>query len=361
MARPSRPVLLLTALVQLAAVAGLAWSATWGWPVGPLAGEPEAVTTAALLCLGLELAVVAACASAALGRLRLPRAALPVAVAGVVACSSAALALGPEHAGPAADHHGSATAVAADGPPVVDAHAPGDEHAADEHAGDGQAPSGGTAAAATGDHHAPSGATSDVAAAGTAGTDASAAAGGHGHGPVDTTPPTAEQRTAADRLLVASRASMKRYAVASVAEAEGYRVVHDADGKLLHYANPRYQADGRLLDPTRIESLLYVVLPGGGKLLVGGMYMAPKGQPGPAVGGSLTPWHAHDDLCLDPAKGIAITQLPGGGCPAGSAVGTTGEMMHVWDLEYGGGPFGELDATLLRKAVLDHFGISPAA
>jgi hypothetical protein len=87
------------------------------------------------------------------------------------------------------------------------------------------------------------------------------------------------------------------------------------------------------------------------------MYMVPKGEPAPDVGGPLTSWHAHDDLCLDGVKGIAITQLPGGGCPPGSAVGTTGEMMHVWAFDYPGGPFGELDAGQLREAVLDHFGI----
>ena len=45
-----------------------------------------------------------------------------------------------------------------------------------------------------------------------------------------------------------------------------------------------------------------------------------KGQRGPAVGGSLTQWHAHDDMFPDPVKAIAITQLPDGGCPAGEAV-----------------------------------------
>ena len=46
-----------------------------------------------------------------------------------------------------------------------------------------------------------------------------------------------------------------------------------------------------------------------------------------------------------------------GTCPAGSAVGTTGEMMHVWNIDYEPGPFGELDAVALREAVLQHFGI----
>ena len=53
----------------------------------------------------------------------------------------------------------------------------------------------------------------------------------------------------------------------------------------------------------------------------------------------------------------ATTQLLGGGCPAGSAVASTGEMMHVWAVEYPAGPFGELDAGMLREAVLDVYGI----
>ena len=87
------------------------------------------------------------------------------------------------------------------------------------------------------------------------------------------------------------------------------------------------------------------------------MFTMAKGQRGPAVGGSLTQWHAHADLCPDPVKAIAITQLPGGGCPAGSAVGATGEMMHVWAVAYPAGPFGELDAGMLREAALDVYGI----
>ena len=153
------------------------------------------------------------------------------------------------------------------------------------------------------------------------------------------------------------RPSTSNGKISHIVCAEGYRVVHDADGKLLHCLNPAYASDGRAVDPTRIESLLYVVLPGGSKLLVGGMFIMPNGQRGPAVGGSLTQWHAHDDLCLDPVKAIAITQLPGGGCPAGSAVGATGEMMHVWAVECPAGPFGELDAGMLREAALDVYGI----
>ena len=204
----------------------------------------------------------------------------------------------------------------------------------------------------------------EVAGAGAVDAAAGAASsGGHGHGQFDTTPPSAAQRAAADTLLRETRAALKKYEVLSVAEAEGYKVTHDAGGRLFHYGHPGYRNDGKTLDPQRIESLLYVAIPGGGTLLVGGMYTMPLGEKGPNIGGSLTQWHGHEDLCIDPAQGIAISQPPGGGCPPGSAVGPTGEMMHVWSIEYPGGPFGELDAAALREAVLDVYGMGtqPAA
>ena len=341
--RWSRPALLAGAAVHLAAIAGLAMVTSVGWPFGPQAGVAEQVSTAALICLVLELAAVGAVVSLLGARVRLPALAQPTAWVAVVAATAGALLIGASHdaagAGLAGQHHaGTATAAAAVAPVVGAA---------------------GTGAASHDDSgpHGEAGHDGDQSSAGAPAGAAPAPAAAHGHAPADTTPPTADQQRAADALLAASQTTLKRYALASVAEAEGYRVVHDADGKLLHYLNPAYASDGRAVDPTRIESLLYVVLPGGGKLLVGGMFTMPKGERGPSVGGSLTQWHAHDDLCLDPAKGMAITQLPGGGCPPGSAVGATGEMMHVWAIDYPGGPFGELDAAMLMEAVLDVYGI----
>lgn len=376
--RPARRVVAAGAAVQLACVAGLVLVSTVGWPVGPQAWQPEQVSTAAVVCVGLELAATAAAAALVLGRVRLPSLALPVALVAVVASSSGALAVGAGHPAGHATGHADSHATAA----ALGAHQDGDGHDAEQHAGaehtgaeyPGAEPAGtehpGSDGPAGTDHpHATEGTTSDAATLPAAETGAETGGhggetgghggetGGHGHGPVDTTPPTAAQQAAADELLRASRATMRRYDLASVAEADGYRVVHDAGGRLLHYLHDGYARDGRDLDPQRIESLLYVVLPGGGKLLVGGMFTVPKGQRGEAVGGSLTQWHAHDDLCLDPARGIAITQQPGGGCPPGSAVGTTGEMMHVWALDYPGGPFGELDPIALRQAVLAVYGI----
>lgn len=300
--RPSRALLLVGAVASAALVLAYAVVSAAGWPLGPSAGEPEAQTAAGLLCAGLELALLLA-VPVALAAGRVSRLLLPAAGALVVGSTTSLLVLG------------------------------GGGHAAD--VGHDAGPEGATPVAA-----APAGTQRQGSQPGT-----------HGH-PVDTTPPTPEQQAAAERLRAATVAGLARYADVAAAEAAGYRVVHDAGGKLLHYAHPGYQADGRLLDPQRVESLVYVVLPDGRRMLVGGMYIAPKGQTPPQPGGSLTSWHAHDDLCLDATRGIAITQLPGGGCPAGSAVGTTGQMLHVWSIPYATGPFAELDAATLRAGVV---------
>ena len=345
--RGSRGLLATGAAIQGAALAGLAAGVTVGWPFGPDAWVAEQVSTAALLCAGLEVGALAGAAALLAGQISFPRVALPMAVAAAVACSSAALVIDSGHSASgtlAAGHHGGS---AASGQEVPGGHTAGDGHpeGPGHQAGPGHTDGAG---------HGPGAAATPAVAGAPTGT----AAGGHGgHGPLDTTPPTSEQKAAADKLLRESRAALKRYEVLSVAEADGYKITHDAGGKLYHYGHPGYRNDGRTLDPKRIESLLYVTIPGGGKLLVGGMFMMPKGERGPSIGGSLTQWHGHDDLCLDPAQGIAITQLPGGGCPPGSAVGETGEMMHVWSIDYPGGPFAELDAAALREAVLDVYGM----
>jgi hypothetical protein len=353
--RAGRRLLAAGIALQGAALAGLFAATSVGWPFGPSAWEREAMSTPAWICAGLELAALAAMTALLVGRLTLPRLALPMALVAVVAASSAALAVDPGHGG-ADGHH--AVAVGVSSAHADSGHVPGDAHAPDAHAADAPASDDDHAEAAShpdGEPHV------DAALVDTAA--AAAASGGHAHGPVDTTPPTDAQRAAADTLLRETRAALKKYEVLSVAEAEGFKVTHDAGGKLFHYGHPGYRNDGRTLDPNRIESLLYVSIPNGGMLLVGGMYTMPLGEKGPKIGGSLTQWHGHDDLCIDPAKELAISQPPGGGCPPGSTVSPTGEMMHVWSIEYPGGPFGELDAAALREAVLDVYGMGtqPAA
>jgi len=47
----------------------------------------------------------------------------------------------------------------------------------------------------------------------------------------------------------------------------------------------------------------------------------------PDVGGQLTPWHRHDDLCFTPG-GEVVGAAPA--CPSGSATYYTPWMLHVW-------------------------------
>jgi len=71
------------------------------------------------------------------------------------------------------------------------------------------------------------------------------------------------------------------------------------------------------------------------------MYIAHRiGQPGPDIGGPLTLWHAHSNLCFNARTNIidAFTDAAGN-CPAGSFNSGTPEMLHVWVVDNPNGPF----------------------
>ncbi len=75
--------------------------------------------------------------------------------------------------------------------------------------------------------------------------------------------------------------------------------------------------------------------------------------PGPAFGGPLTVWHAHEHVCIGLLPpGLAGIESPLGGCPAGSVdLPRTGEMIHAWIIP-GAPAFGDLpDAA--RRAWLE--------
>ncbi|MDP9388426.1 MAG: hypothetical protein M3Q48_11100, partial [Actinomycetota bacterium] len=177
------------------------------------------------------------------------------------------------------------------------------------------------------------------------------AAAGHHGGAEEGSPVTPEQEATAATLLTETRQALARYADVEAAVADGYRPITPPDDVLVHYGKVPYLLDGRTLDPARVESLVYART-GAGTTLLGGMYMMPPGEPGPQVGGSLTRWHAHDDLCIDMAKVMVVRRNGDGTCPAGSSVTLTPEMLHVWVVDYAGGPFGELDAAHVRQAIL---------
>ena len=69
------------------------------------------------------------------------------------------------------------------------------------------------------------------------------------------------------------------------------------------------------------------------------------GTSGPAVGGPLTVWHAHDHVCFSVVPlGLAGLTSPFGVCPLGSiTIPVTNEMIHVWTLPGVEERFGHLE------------------
>jgi hypothetical protein len=165
-------------------------------------------------------------------------------------------------------------------------------------------------------------------------------AGGHEH-PTGPCQPTPAQVTAANGLVADTKGGLARLADLRDALAAGYAPHHHGREAIRHYFNPAYVTDGRVLDPTRPEGLMYAHTDRGPVLVAAVYLMNRAGEPGKAVGGCLTQWHSHDNLCSsDPAKGM-ITGLrrPGGPCPPGQVPWPAPPMMHTWVIDVPGGPF----------------------
>jgi hypothetical protein len=146
--------------------------------------------------------------------------------------------------------------------------------------------------------------------------------------PVPSRPPSAAQQAAADQLVAQTRATLTKYASLSSATAAGYTPATNPNGYLVHYANWSIaRSDG--FDPSNPAFLMYANTVNGPELL-GAMYLGPAPcTPGPDVGGSLTQWHAHDNLCLAGGQVVGKTSATGT-CATGVHNTDTYFMLHVW-------------------------------
>jgi hypothetical protein len=161
---------------------------------------------------------------------------------------------------------------------------------------------------------------------------------------------TPAERAAANDLVQRARVALARYADPAVAAADGFKVDGLA-GIDFHAQNPAYESDGRILDPEHPETLVYAVAPNGRPVLMGAMFMMPKiGDPGPAVGGPLTVWHAHEHVCISYLPpGLAGLLSPLGMCPVGTIeLPLTAEMIHIWIVPGAPEPIGDLDDAWKR-------------
>jgi hypothetical protein len=164
---------------------------------------------------------------------------------------------------------------------------------------------------------------------------------GHDHGHMDDQrKPSPEEQAAADRLVEETRAGVARYADSAVAERDGYRPVSPFSfygARAAHFQRDESIMDDDILDPENPEFLIYLKDDTDQLSLVGAMFLAPIGG-GPDIGGPLTNWHSHDDLCAN-YSGLAPV-LPGGDCPQGT-LPLQFEMLHIWLIDHPDGPFAE--------------------
>jgi hypothetical protein len=310
--RPGRDVALVGAGLNAALV--LAWLATRtvGLPLVDALREPEAAGAQDTVCAGLGL-VAAGLALVAVVRPRWRAGAMPPLAASALAVLVVALAVPTM----AADHaHG------------------GDEH--DEEAGAEET--------AAGHEHAASDDAHEDGA-----PEAEHGATGHDHDDIPERldhEPTDDQLAAARQLVADTEAALARYADVAAAEAAGYVSIGDARSGVEHFINHDHLQDEGVLDPNEVESLVYRVVPDGGRELISAMYVLPPGSTiddAPDVAGNLTVWHGHDNLCWDPAGMRIAGVVVNGRCRPGGVQGQGMPMLHVWVVPNDCGPFAGTD------------------
>ena len=84
-----------------------------------------------------------------------------------------------------------------------------------------------------------------------------------------------------------------------------------------------------------------------------------RGEPGRAVGGCLTQWHAHDEFCSsDPANGLIDgMRRQDRSCPPGQVSWAAPPMLHTWVIDLPGGAFAGHVGT---RAVFDQLQATPS-
>lgn len=179
------------------------------------------------------------------------------------------------------------------------------------------------------------------------------------HSPATPATATPDHRAAANKLVKDVKAALSRYADLNAATATGYR--QTTPYRFLrwgpvHFHKRALNRDDGLLDPNRPEALVYFKMPSGQTVLIGAMFLAPKGQ-GPRPGGPITEWHVHDNLCVTATGSVALADKQGQ-CPAGAFfVGEAAEMMHVWIFDHPDGPFAhELTPEAIKAALAQYSG-----
>ncbi|MBX7070645.1 MAG: hypothetical protein K1X38_14765 [Microthrixaceae bacterium] len=159
---------------------------------------------------------------------------------------------------------------------------------------------------------------------------------------------TPDQQARAENLVANTLWKLPQFADWTALEARGYHSIRDDGTGYEHFVNWDALDDGRQLDPDHPESVVFEIRPDGTKQLASAMFFA---EPGttldnvPDIGGALTQWHIHDDLCFtgDPPRIAGITSIGGPCAPGTQKLGDPRPMIHVWIVPNECGPFAALE------------------
>ncbi len=157
---------------------------------------------------------------------------------------------------------------------------------------------------------------------------------------------TPQQQARAENLIAVTLLRLPQFADAATAEAMGFVSIGDGALGHEHYLSAANMADDRILDPDYPESLVYdtSVTP---KRLAAAMFMMNPGDTladVPDIGGPLTQWHVHDNLCFAGPRVAGLTDAAGN-CAPGLTKGVETPMIHVWIESHPCGPFAALEGV----------------
>jgi hypothetical protein len=161
---------------------------------------------------------------------------------------------------------------------------------------------------------------------------------------------TPEQQARAENLVAITLIRLPQWADSAKAEAAGYKSIGDGLTGDEHLINWSYINDDHVLDPDHPESLVYNVR-SGHRVLESAMFMLPPGSSldkVPDIGGALTQWHIHNNLCFtsDPVSPHVAGLTDGSGnCHAPTVKLEPVPMIHVWITKNPCGPFAALEGV----------------
>jgi hypothetical protein len=173
------------------------------------------------------------------------------------------------------------------------------------------------------------------------------------------TSPTSEQLLGATQYVQAVSAAVSKYKDLSTAVAAGYVPITSTSYPVVHYLNISYMNRADILDPNKVDSLVYATTPYG-PVLVAAMFLMPGHGDGPMPYGCLVQWHAHTNLCTSETTHVIDGLQP---CGAGSVADPpTPYMTHVWQVPVAGGPLAidPSDLQVVEAAIMaQEEGLAP--